>query len=280
MKACHIFNIDSFLITLEQKVWIINKANPSEPLMRINLEEYKLIKRGVYKKKGNSSIKFGNEDSWISADMKKALDKLTKGNEVDFGFSLIEYTDSDIIGNSKRDINLKPFKHLKNSGDDIILISTKMLKNKYGHILTELTDSLNNQGLIIKNIYYLNETFLSQSKDDNITKIMNVLVTSLIGREEENSKLTDSVTKYDKVYYYDGNENIIYSIAYQINDWINFLKSKYTKIDLTSDALDLIKITTNELNPLKKIPFEIYISSLIMKYENFSKFTSKYFLPF
>ena len=272
MNICHIFNIDSFLINMEQKVWIIDKKNPKEPLLRINLEDYKLIKRGVYKKEGNSQIKFGSDNLWVDNKLKEKIERQAKGRNVNLSFSMREYTNSDVVQGIDKEIDLKPFKHLKNSNDDIILISTKLLKNKYGDMLDELTESLHNQGLIIKNIFFLNETFLSQNKDENVAKIMNVIISNLLGRKIVNSELGDKVEKYDKVKYYDGNENIIYSIAYQLNDWLNFLSSEYSTADIASDALELYKITTNNMKMFKRVPFEIYISSLVMKFENYRKF--------
>ena len=48
----YFFDIDTIL-TVYNKVWIVDKSNPNMPLLRINQSDFNLIKSGVYKNQGN-----------------------------------------------------------------------------------------------------------------------------------------------------------------------------------------------------------------------------------
>ena len=45
----HFFDLNS-LITMNSKVWIVNKLNPNKPLLRISKSEFNLLRKGVYRK--------------------------------------------------------------------------------------------------------------------------------------------------------------------------------------------------------------------------------------
>ena len=61
MRA-YFFDIDSIL-TVYNKVWIVDKSNPNIPLLRINQSDFNLIKSGVYKNQGNK-INFAGNFYW------------------------------------------------------------------------------------------------------------------------------------------------------------------------------------------------------------------------
>ena len=162
----HIFNIDNLLINIDRKVWIIEKNKPSECLMRISKEDFNLIKSGVFKQ-DELSMGFNGKKYWLSKSifkkLKKSVKLLSKSDELSFSFR--EYTDPTTIQDMKVDYDLTPINHLKNTNDDIFFISTKGSDKKYGHLYTKLTDELKEKGLIVNQIYYLNQSYFSQNKD-------------------------------------------------------------------------------------------------------------------
>ena len=62
MKA-HFFDLDTIL-RIDNKVWIIDKKNPNNPIMKISQSDFNLIKKGVYKSQ-NSQLYFNGVNYWI-----------------------------------------------------------------------------------------------------------------------------------------------------------------------------------------------------------------------
>ena len=56
--GAHFFDID-VLVDVNSKVWVISKIKPDIPVIKISKHEFKLIKRGIYKKykQQNANIK-------------------------------------------------------------------------------------------------------------------------------------------------------------------------------------------------------------------------------
>jgi uncharacterized protein (DUF4213/DUF364 family) len=49
MKTANFFDINT-LITINSKVWIIDKLKPNIPIVKISKSEFNLLNNGVYKK--------------------------------------------------------------------------------------------------------------------------------------------------------------------------------------------------------------------------------------
>jgi hypothetical protein len=263
MKA-HIFNIDNLLIEIDQKVWVIDKSKPNEHLLKISKEDFDLIRSGVYKEE-NLSIKFGEKTYYLPKNFFDSLSKkVSKQRDIeDLTFSFREFIDPKSVNGLKINYNLEHILHLKNTTDDIYFITSKSIERKYSSIHTELKDRLKEEGLLVKQIYYLNQSYFYQNKDYNIKKICNVLLSNLSGKLIEDNKFTEELDRnYKEVNYYDSNYVTINRIKEQINRFADNIG--YTG----KTKLVLNKVTSNRLEKFKKIT--INFNKYIKKFEKFN----------
>jgi hypothetical protein len=264
--VAHIFNLDNLLIDIEQKVWIVQKDNPNECLMKISKSDFDLIKSGIFKK-DELSLDFNGHTYYLSEkifnELTKKVKKLATQEELTFSFR--EFTDPKNIKDIDIKYDLDPIKHLKNSNDHIYLISTKGTDKKYGHYYTELIDKLKEDGILINQMYYLNQSFFSQNKDKNIKKICYVILSNIIGKNIEDDEIgEDNERDYKEVHYYDSNYVTINKIESQINSFLNKLK-----VD-TKKRLILNLVGSNKLKLFK--PIEVKLGKRYIKtFENFRK---------
>jgi hypothetical protein len=152
----HFFDIDT-LIKINNKVWIVDKTNPNIPIIKISTSDFNLIKNGVYKSQGNK-VDYNGQSFWLPTDIFNKLKvklKLNNGNLGNIGISMQEFLNKDIIDNIDFKINLDNISHLKNKTDDIYIICSKQNKKNYETVLNKLEEKLKEEGLKIKNFYYI-----------------------------------------------------------------------------------------------------------------------------
>lgn len=261
----HIFNIDNLLINFDKKIWIIEKNNPSKCLLRIDKSDYDLIKSGVFKS-DNLPMNFNGNVYWLSINI---FNKLNRNKSDELSFSFREYTDPDTIQDMKITYDLAPIKHLKNTNDDIYFISTKGSEKKYGHFYTKLIDELRENGLIVKQVYYLNQSFFAQSKDSNIKKICYVMISNLLGKLIEEDGLSDDLNRdYNEVNYYDTNYVTIHKIDSQFEEFLRMINNG--EIDVKNKKVKLNLVSSNSLKPFSTTEI-LFNRSYIKTYERFSR---------
>ena len=61
---CHFFDIDT-IIKFNSKPWIVDRLNPSIPIMKIETYEFNIFKSGIYKSQ-NNKIDFNGKEFWLS----------------------------------------------------------------------------------------------------------------------------------------------------------------------------------------------------------------------
>ena len=131
MKA-HFFDLDTIL-RIDNKVWIIDKKNPNNPIMKISQSDFNLIKKGVYRSQ-NSQLYFNGVNYWIPETLLNELKvkcKKFKVNIANLGFSMQEFMNSEVIKDIDYEINLDLFNGIKNTPDHIYFICSKNNKRKY-----------------------------------------------------------------------------------------------------------------------------------------------------
>lgn len=275
----HFFNIDS-LIDIDSKVWIVDKSNPNIPIIKISTSDFNLIKNGVYKSQGNK-VDYNGQSFWLPTNIFNKLKvklKLNNGNLGNIGISMQEFLNKDIIDNIDFKINLDNISHLKNKTDDIYIICSKQNKKNYETVLNKLEEGLKEEGLKIKNFYYISETFYNQNDDDIRYNKIKLLLQHLVGYRTHINKFTDEeITRYNTVHLYDNQYDTI-KIADEANQVLKSILKKtddglksVIKEDISEYKPVLIvnQITDNELN--KKITKKITIdySNLIRTFESF-----------
>lgn len=267
-KKSHIFNIDNLLINIDQKVWIIEKNNPNVCLMKLPKEDYDLIKTGIYKNDG-LSMSFNGKKYWLSRSvfekLQKSVQRLSTSEELSFSFR--EYTDPDTIQDMKVSYDVGPIAHLKNTIDDIYFVSTKGTERRYGQYYIKLIDSLKEDGILIKQVYYINQSYFAQSDDINIKKLCHVILSNVSGRMIKDDKLSDSLDRdYSEVHYYDSNYTSVHKIKSQINSFYKRLYVDET-YNIINCKLFLNLVGSNTLNPFTSI--EVDLNKYIRTFEEF-----------
>lgn len=285
-NIAHFFDLNC-LIKLNQQAWVVNKDNPNLPLYKISPSEFRLIKSGIYAKKGNK-IDFNGTTYYLPDELWNRLKIISSKNNINFSnfvISLQEFLNKDLINEFDYELNLNSILNLKNKMDDVYIICSKKTRVLYEKIISKIDQELKENGIIIKNFYYLNENFLNQRSDEIQYKKIRLLLQHIVGYKTDGDKFTDDeITKYDVVNFYDRNIQIK-DISPTVRYILNVLISKTDKglgdvikddLSETTPLLYVNRIEDNELNPISTTKIDFSLSYLIKKFEAFKNF--KFFL--
>ena len=189
MKA-HFFDIETIL-TMDSKVWIVDKLSPKTPIAKISKSDFNLIKSGIYKSQKNS-IYFGGTTYWVPENLMNNIKIKCKNLKVDIVnlmFSMQEYMNPDIIETLDYGINIEILSHLKNTSDDIYFICSKNTKTNYEKIISKMEEKLEKLGLSIKKYYFISDTFYNRDLDDVAHKKTRLLLQHSVGMKKERGKM-------------------------------------------------------------------------------------------
>ena len=276
----HFFDIDT-LITVNSKVWLIDKLKPNIPLVKISKSDFNLIKKGVFKK-DNINFEISGQKYWLSQDLLNKIKIQSKNkntNISNLAFSMVEFMSKDLVENNEFTIHIENIQHLKNSPDDIYIICSKNTRENYEGLIKKLAEKLADIGLKIKDFYFISETFYNKDKEDIINKKLKVLIQHLIGLKTENGILTEEeITKYNIVNLYDIDFNTVKMFS-TIND---ILKSMITDSDRTlqEQIKDVVRneepkaivhqVTFNKVNRFITTEVELIWQNIIKSFESFN----------
>ena len=277
--GAHFFDID-VLVEVNSKVWVISKTNPSIPIIKISKHEFNLIKRGIYKKyKQNLSI--GSESYWLSEDLMNSLKVRCKNLRcviTDLSFSMQEFMNPEVIDNLDFKVMVDHFQQLKNTKDTIYVICSKNTEKNYKKVVDKLIEKMVDFGLVIKDFYYLSETFYNRDKDNISHTKVKLLLQHLVGYKSDNDKFIDEeITQYDRIYFYDDESSVI-SLANDCNKLFDFLVSN-TEDVIKSNIKDIVreddktiivnKVTNNKVNPFITKEVLVEWSNIKKTFESF-----------
>ena len=280
VNKAHFYDLD-MILTSDSRCWIVDKTKPNIPIMKISQSEFNLIKNGIYKSQ-NNKIDFGGKSYYLPVDMLELLKikcKNLKANVSNLGFSMQEFLNKEIIDNIDYSINIDNILHLKNTNDDIYFICSKNNKRNYETMIKKVEDKLKENGLIIKNYYFISETFYNRNEDQIAHKKVRLLLQHLIGLKTDGDKFTDEeIEKYDEVYFYDDDISTI-NLAINCNKLMQLLLSN-TEPGIKSRIKDTLKskdnllfvnmVTPNKVNRFKTTKVNLEWSSLIKSFEKFN----------
>lgn len=279
MKISNFFDINT-LITTNSKVWIVDRDKPNKPILRITKSDFNLIKKGVYKK-DNIKFEMQGESYWISKDLFEQIKIKSKNQNLNISklaFSMQEFMNKDIIENNDFTIHLENIRHLKNTSGDIYIICSKNTKNNYELVISKLEDKLKEIGLVVKNYYYISETFYNRDEDDINNKKVRLLIQHLIGMKTDGDKFSHTeITKYDVINFYDDEARVI-ELAKNANNVLQFLiensedlvKDRVKEV-LKQDVCELVinQVTFNKVNLFVTSKVELQYQNVIKKFESF-----------
>lgn len=278
--TAHFFDL-STLIRTDSKVWLVSKLKPSIPIIKIDQSDFNLIRKGVWQNNGQK-VKINNTNYWMSNEMVELVKlKCTKAR-VDFSdlsFSMQEFMNPEIIEKLDSEIYYLNFEHLKNTKDDVYIICSKNTKKNSESIIKKLEEKLAEFGVVVKNYYYISETFFNRNDDDIAFKKTRLILQHLIGLKSEGDKFTDSeITKYDKIFVYENSKKTIHELK-NISNTLNLLKnnseetlkSKIDDVVNQNPSLTVNEVTYNRVNRFVIDHVSLLEERLIKTYESFIK---------
>jgi hypothetical protein len=281
MVKSHFFDIDT-LIKLENQAWVVDKNNPNIPIMKISKSDFNLIQSGIYRKQ-NNKIEFNGKVFWLPTELVNKLKIKAKTYKTEFSnlaISLQEFLNKDIIDEMDFELKLDTISQLKNKTDDIYIICSKQTKRNYQTLIDKLEEKLKEQGLKVKNFYFISDNFYNQNKDEVNFKKMRLLLQHLIGYKTDGNKFIDEeITRYDQVSFYDNNYDTL-NISDGINGLLEITLSntdKGLKDVIKEDIIDykpvllVNKINDNHYNKTETKKVILSLSNLIKTFESFKK---------
>jgi hypothetical protein len=281
-NIAHFFDLNC-LIDINQSAWIVDKNKPNIPLLKISSSDFKLIKSGIFKNKGNK-IEFSGQTFWLSDEMFNRLKIISLKNKInisDLVVSLQEFLNRDLIQEMKYSLKLEPILNLRNKLDDIYIICSQQTKRIFEKVITKIEEELKSNGLVIKQFYYLNENFLNQNSDEVKFKEMRLLLQHSVGYKTDGDKFVDKeITKYDFINFYD-NSITTFKVETGINQLMEIIwnnTDKGLRDVIKEDLQDLRptifvhKIEMNEFNPISTKKVKITLPKLIKTFESFKRF--------
>ena len=280
-NIAHFFDLNC-LLKLEQSAWVVDKNKPNIPLLKISPSDFKIIKSGIYKNKGNK-LQFNGQTFWLSDEMYNKLKLISlrnRSNINDLVISLQEFLNKKLIDEMDLELKLNPVLSLKNKLDDIYIICSEQTKRNFEKIISKIEEELKSNGLVVKQFYYLNENFLNQNSDEVKFKEMRLLLQHSVGYKTDKDKFVDEeLTKYDYINFYD-NSITTFKVEKDINYlmeiiWNNTDKGlrDVIKEDLQDSCPTLYvhKIESNDFNPISTKKVKITLPRLVKTFESFTR---------
>lgn len=273
------FDLDT-LISVNGKVWIVDKNNPNIPILKVLKSDFNLMKSGIYKSQGNR-VDYNGQTFWLPTTLFNQLKvklKIQNINLGNIGISMKEFIDKDIIKNAKYKIDISLITNSNSKADDIYVICSKQNKDSYQVLVNELEIKLRDIGISIKNFYFISETFYNQNDDDIKYSKIKLLLQHLVGYKTSGDNFIDEeISRYETIHYYDNNLNT-QKIADEANIVLKSILnrtenglSSVVKEDIVDYPSTLIvnQVTDNEANKMITKKVIIEYSNLIKTFESF-----------
>lgn len=280
----YFFDIDC-LIRLENKAWIVDKKNPSKPIIKISKSDLHLIESGIFKNQGNK-LEFNGKIFWLPTDLYnkiKVKSKIFKTHPGNLAISLQEFYNKPIVEELYYTFKLDTILTLKNTQSDIYIICSRQTKRNYGSIVESLKAKLIENGLEVKNFYFITDSFYNIDNDEIRFKKIRLFLQHLIGFQTEGSQFGDKeITQYSKINFYDNQLDTLL-LADEINPMLNLLyqNSRGAIKELIKEnikelepSLIINKVNENQFNRLETTKVILELSKFIKTFESFNLLNS------
>jgi len=283
MNIANFIDLDA-LVKMESQVWIVNKANANQPIIKISQSDFNLIKNGIFKKLGNK-VDFMGKTYYLSNELMnqiKVKSKVLDINMGDLAISLQEFLNKDIISEKNFEIRDDVLELLKNKTDDIYIVCSKQVKRSHEKLIEKINEEFTKRGLSIKNYYFISENFMNQNNDEILFKKIRLLIQHLVGYKTDEKKFSDEeITRYDKIHYWDKSLDTM-RIKSEINNTLEFLVAKtepglqdVIKEDVIDNKPQIFIHRVNDNNMSKETQEKVIlnISKIIKQFENFNPYS-------
>ena len=125
------------IVTMDNKVWIVNKKQANLPIIKISQPDFNLIKNGVYKSQGNK-VDFNGRSYWLPTELWNQIKIKCKNLKMDLSdvaISMQEFLNSELLEKSEFELNFELLDLLMNETSDIYVICSKQVKERYSSII-------------------------------------------------------------------------------------------------------------------------------------------------
>jgi hypothetical protein len=281
MVKSHFFDLDT-LMQIKGEAWVVDKDNPSVPILKISSSDFNLIENGIYRKQ-NNKIEFNGKTFWLPTELFNKIKIKAKNSKANFGnlaISLQEFYNKGIIDEMNIKLNLDIISKLKNTQDDIYIICSKQTKKLYQTPIQKLESELQKIGLKIKNFYFISDNLYKIDNDEIRTKKLKLILQHLIGYKTDGFKFIDEeLTKYSKMYFYD-NEIDTLKVSDDINNLLELiLQNTQTGLKdvIKEDIIEckpqlfVNKINENLHNQIETKKVILSLNQTIKKFESFNQ---------
>ena len=287
-KTIHFFDLDRTLWSIDTRPWVIDKNNPSKPIIRLSKEEALYILSGIYKNE-EQMIEYNGKSYWISEEMLEKIQKKRKIELEDLGISFIESTNPEYYDKVK--FFVENVRHVTQEDNvDIGILSSRYSVDNDNELLKVLVDKLAELGLEINKFYYTNDSFShSNTNKMNVDK-MKILLEHMTGFHIENDHFVPIKQNfYENIHFYDDEPQNI-NVANDIQDFLEeYLKNSedevferiskrigeqkptlYTHL-ITNNQLKRFKTTEIKLAQPIKFPIKLEEKKIIKGFNDFNK---------
>jgi len=289
-KELAMFDLDNTLWYIKSDIWIIDKNDPSRPILKISPVEFALIRNGIYAK-DDIFVEYNGERFFISKDLVERIQRKKNIRLANIGISYAEFFDENILNNKEVQLLLNNIKHLIGKNVKIGVLTARSDRKKHANLLNKLRLKLKEYGFEIDKIYFVSETIRSYGYLDKVIYDKNkVLLEHLIGLTiEDDHFIPIKKEAYDRVYFYDDIKSNILN-ANKIQEYFDILIRnsddecvEYINDRLKDNTLALVTnlITNNEENPFDtniiklnspiKFPLKVTDNKLTIKFQDFKK---------
>jgi hypothetical protein len=280
MSVAHFYDISTLIYVESGNAWVVDKKNPNIPIMKISKSDLRLMQSGIWKSQGNK-IEFNGKIFWIPTDIYnqiKIKTKIVGANFANLAISLQEFLNPEIISNNDFRLRTENIMDLKNKVEDIYLICSKLTKKLWEPFIEKLMEKLEEEGIKIKNYYYISDHPIHWENDDTQYKKLRLLIQHLVGYKTDGQKFSDEkIDRYSRVNYFDTELDTL-TLESKINPLLNFLIQNspegfksIIKEDLKDfkPKLTINRISDNDYNRLDSVNVILETGNIIKAFENF-----------
>ena len=280
------FDLDGVLWRIDSNVWIIDKNDPSKPLLKLTNEEFSLIYGGFYIEE-EIKITYNNQTYFLS---KEIFDRIKKKKRAiipeRLGVSFVEFTDVKFI--KKIDFIMSNLKHLSNYKTHLGILTARHNQPIYGDYLNDFRNEIKRFQLELDYIYFVGDKFTYSTTDEKSKEKVKVLLQHLVGYKIQDGKfLPIKKDAFDNVHFYDDEmQNIFYAnnvqetfedILRKSGDEIHEIimqkvKTKSLKLFnhlVTGNDINKFRTTIVELKAPKMYPKVMESLKYLQTYENY-----------
>lgn len=155
-RTIHFFDLDNTLWRTGNRVWLIDKERPHEPLFRLEPREVNKIVNNLYKKDG-VHIEYNESTYHVSKELFDKANKKRKLMPDRLGLSWIEYSDEQYISNCEVKFLLGNITHLEGTTDPVCLLTGRAHLDRHDILLGKLKEKLSDLGITVWKSYFVSD---------------------------------------------------------------------------------------------------------------------------